>query len=659
MKQKTSFFNWGLCRSWLKRCWPLWAVYLALCLFTLPQSVPEARHYTDKLFYAVEVNRSIVAVGISMAQTSIFVGIIAAMVMYSYMYSSRTCGMMNALPMRRETVFTTAFITGLAPFIIADIIAMGAAWALYARTGVVEAGNIFLALGYAVMGNTAFYGFAVFCAVLTGNLVVLPAVYLVLGCTAAVVEVAVHDILGTIVYGYQSSEGLATVFSPIIAVMNSLSVSQETRFTAEGTYDLTGRLLVTGTPLMAAYCAAGLILSVCALLIYRRRDMERAGDVVAVPVLKPIFKYCMTFGCALVLAVSPSYIGTGTINASGMTAALTELALLLAGAFVGYFAAEMLMQKTLRVFRGHWCGFIVSGVIIIALTMSAELDLTGYERRTPAAGDVEWVRISNYSDDGRLSTPENIAAFVDFHREIIANKPVNEAADDHNGLTFEYRLKNGKIMMRAYNIAADAIDMADPYSNIRRLGDVMNLQEAVDYRIDFAKGRAVTSENVEYASIDGGYTDENGEWQSVSLRLTPEQAAEFYNECVVPDSKDSHLGHVWPVMDDEYFDTMSYLGLQLELRRETGASPNVVYDSNIDYVRTDYTYINLTVDAARCVKWLEENSDIRLMTLREADPESAEAQLQWNTVTMAQVPTRDSSVGIIGGADGPTAIFIS
>ena len=405
--------------------------------------------------------------------------------------------------------------------------------------------------------------------------------------------------------------------------------------------------------------AAGLILSVCALLIYRRRDMERAGDVVAVPVLKPIFKYCMTFGCALVLAVSPSYIGTGTINASGMTAALTELALLLAGAFVGYFAAEMLMQKTLRVFRGHWCGFIVSGVIIIALTMLAELDLTGYERRTPAAGDVEWVHISNYSDDGRLSTPENIAALVDFHREIIANKPVNEAADDHNGLIFEYRLKNGKIMTRAYNIAADAIDMADPYSNIRRLGDVMNLQEAVDYRIDFANGRAVTPENVEYASIDGGYTDENGEWQTISLRLTPEQAAEFYNECVVPDSKDSHLGHVWPVRDDEYFDTMSYLGLQLELRREIGASPNVVYDSNIDYVRTDYTYINLTVDAARCVKWLEENSDIRLMTLREADPESAEEQLQWNTVTMAQVPTRDSSVGIIGGADGPTAIFIS
>ena len=658
MKQKISFFDWGLCRSWLKRCWPLWTTYLVLWLFALPQSVPEARHYTDKLVYAVEVNRSIVAVGQDVARLSMLVGIIAAMIMYSYMYSSRICGMMNSLPMRRETVFTTAFITGLAPLIIADVIAMGAAWALYARTGVVETENVFLALGYAVMGNTAFYGFAVFCAVLTGNLVVLPAVYLVLGCTAAVVEAAVHDILGTIVYGYQNGESLATVFSPIVAVMNSLSVSQETRFTAEGTYDLTGRLLVTGTPLMAAYCAAGLILSVCALLIYRRREMERAGDVVAVPVLKPIFKYCMTFGCALVLALSPAYIGSGTLNASGMTAALAELALLLAGAFVGYFAAEMMMQKTLRVFRGPWRGLIVSGVIIIAFTMAAELDLTGYERRTPDPGEVKWVHVSNYGDEGKLSAPENIAAFIDFHREIIANKPVNEAADAHNGLIFEYRLKNGKIMTRAYSIAADAVDMADPYSNIRRLGDVLNMQEAVDYRIDFANGRAVTPENVEYATIDGGYTDENGEWQTISLRLTPEQAAEFYNECVVPDSKDSHLGHVWTVLDDGYFDTMSSFSLQLELRREIGASPNVVYDSYIGYVRTDYTNINLTVDAARCTKWLEENSDIKLVTLREADPESAEAQLQWNTVTKAQVPTREASTAIIGGADGPTAIFI-
>ncbi len=188
MAQKTSFFNWGLSRSWLKRCWPLWTTYLAVWLIALPQSVPELRRYSDILSYTVNVNTNVVRLGQNMAEMSIFAGIIAAMLMYSYMYSSRSCGMMNALPVRRETVFTTAFITGLVPFLIADVIVIAAAWAVYARTGVVETKNIFLALGFAVMGNIAFYGFAAFCAVLTGSLVVLPAVYLVLGCTAAVVE---------------------------------------------------------------------------------------------------------------------------------------------------------------------------------------------------------------------------------------------------------------------------------------------------------------------------------------------------------------------------------------------------------------------------------------------------------------------------------------
>ncbi len=57
--------------------------------------------------------------------------------------------------------------------------------------------------------------------------------------------------------------------------------------------------------------------------------------------------------------------------------------MLLGGAFVGYFVSEMLMQKTLSVFRGKWRGFVVSCAVIIVLTLGAEMDVTGYERRTP------------------------------------------------------------------------------------------------------------------------------------------------------------------------------------------------------------------------------------------------------------------------------------
>lgn len=643
MARRTSFFNWGLSRSWLKRCWPLWTAYLAEWLIALPQSVPELRRYSDILSYTAAVNRSVVSFGQSMAQASIIVGIIAAMVMYSYMYSSRACGMMNALPVRRETVFTTAFVTGLAPLLLADVIIIGAVCAVYARTGVVETKNVFLALGFAVMGNVAFFGFATFCAVLTGSLVVLPAVYLVLGFAAAVAEYAVHVVLGSLMYGFNAGVSYGTALSPIVAVADNISVSQETVNTADGRYELTGGLVVNGTALIAAYCAAGLILAVCALFIYRRRDMERAGDVVAVPVLKPIFKYCMTFGCALVLAISPELFSGGYAVRPGAATALVVLAMLLVGAFAGYFVSEMLMQKTLRVFRGHWRGFAVSCAVIIALTLGAELDATGYERRTPDPADVESVSLTYYGEQVELSRPENIAAVVGFHEEVIAQKGANEGAADRQWLGVEYTLRDGKHMKRDYSIADGAENRTDPDSNIRRLGAVLNTQEAVDSRIDFARGRAVTPASIAYAAISGAYMDEKGEWRNVAAELTAEQAVQLYNECVVPDSKDSRLGHVWTVQDDEYFDTVGNLSLDIQLRMERGRIN--------EYAMRDYAYITLTMDAARCAAWLEENTDLTLLPLRESDPDYAAA---------AQLPvmTREAAIGVIGGADGPTEIFV-
>lgn len=643
MARRTSLFNWGLSRSWLKRCWPLWTAYLAEWLIALPQSVPELRRYSDILSYTAAVNRSVVSFGQSMAQASIIVGIIAAMVMYSYMYSSRACGMMNALPVRRETVFTTAFVTGLAPLLLADVIIIGAVCAVYARTGVVETKNVFLALGFAVMGNVAFFGFATFCAVLTGSLVVLPAVYLVLGFAAAVAEYAVHVVLGSLMYGFNAGVSYGTALSPIVAVADNISVSQETVNTADGRYELTGGLVVNGTALIAAYCAAGLILAVCALFIYRRRDMERAGDVVAVPVLKPIFKYCMTFGCALVLAISPELFSGGYAVRPGAATALVVLAMLLVGAFAGYFVSEMLMQKTLRVFRGHWRGFAVSCAVIIALTLGAELDATGYERRTPDPADVESVSLTYYGEQVELSRPENIAAVVGFHEEVIAQKGANEGAADRQWLGVEYTLRDGKHMKRDYSIADGAENRTDPGSNIRRLGAVLNTQEAVDSRIDFARGRAVTPASIAYAAISGAYMDEKGEWRNVAAELTAEQAVQLYNECVVPDSKDSRLGHVWTVQDDEYFDTVGNLSLDIQLRMERGRIN--------EYAMRDYAYITLTMDAARCAAWLEENTDLTLLPLRESDPDYAAA---------AQLPvmTREAAIGVIGGADGPTEIFV-
>jgi hypothetical protein len=47
---------------------------------------------------------------------------------------------------------------------------------------------------------------------------------------------------------------------------------------------------------LIAVGAAGLALGLLAVLILKKRHMESAGEIVAVPVLRPIFRVCMAVG---------------------------------------------------------------------------------------------------------------------------------------------------------------------------------------------------------------------------------------------------------------------------------------------------------------------------------------------------------------------------
>ena len=64
---------------------------------------------------------------------------------------------------------------------------------------------------------------ACFCGVLTGNVLVLPAVYVVLNCTAAVAEGAVRALLGSLLYGYSYDGMLFDRLSPIVHMTTSLN----------------------------------------------------------------------------------------------------------------------------------------------------------------------------------------------------------------------------------------------------------------------------------------------------------------------------------------------------------------------------------------------------------------------------------------------------
>ena len=287
MKSKTSLFNKGVALNLLKRCWPLWTGYFVLLLLVTP-AVLSGR--VDRLAPGEMLNYTLLNTGADVVYISMAVGVLAAMAMFNYLYSTKSCGMMNMLPLRRETMFLTAFLTGLVPMLAADVLVMLITAVLYGGR-LVYFKTLLLGLAMAVMGNISFYGFAVFCAVLTGNLVVLPVLYLVLNLTVYVAERAVRYLLSAFVYGMNASSCTLLVLSPIMELLNSLSVMPVNYIDAEGMVQVVANAYrVNGLGVLGIYCAAGLVCAALALLIDRRRQRERATDVGAVPVLKPVFK---------------------------------------------------------------------------------------------------------------------------------------------------------------------------------------------------------------------------------------------------------------------------------------------------------------------------------------------------------------------------------
>lgn len=597
MKSKTSLFNQGVSLNLLKRYWPLWMTYFVLLLLMTPARLSGM---VDRLTPGEMLNYTLLCSGRDIVLLSMAASPLAALAMYNYLYTAKGSGMMNMLPLRRETMFLTAFLTGLVPMLAADVLVM-LITALFYGGRLVYFKTLLLWLAMAVMGNVSFYGFAVFCAVLTGNLAVMPVLYVVLNLTVYVAERAVRYLLGAFVYGMSTSSCSLIIFSPIIQLLHFLDVDAVNYVDADGVLrQVANAYQVNGLGALGIYCAAGLVCAALALLIYRRRQMERATDVVAVPVLKPVFKYCMTFGTAVVLAyVVYDWLVPG--NVSGMAATLLVLLLLLAGAVIGYYAAEMLMQKTLKVFPGRWKGCLVSCLVLAVLTMAWEFDLFGYERRVPEADQVELVWL--LQNGTYLTEQENLQALTALHRSFVDNKAENESADERFTVSIKYTLKNGKIVDRQYPVRYDQETLNDPDSDIRRYEALCNADEARTSRV--VPPFPVTVTNVGYGNIYVNYRDENGDYQGENLNLTDEQAFALY-QCLLKDLEAGTAGRYWAGDSDAYLDTVSNIGINLEFVTGMGEDQ-----------KWSYVYETLCLDEVNAMNWIRENTGFTVLTQRD------------------------------------------
>ena len=600
MKSKTSFFNRGVSKNLLQRCWPLWAGYLVLLLLLLPlmlqQIVNNTYEYTGAL---PMLDLTTAGMGEEMIILSFFAAILSVTVMFSYLYNSRSCGMMNTLPITRTTMFFTACLTGLVPLLLADLLA--AALCLgFVASSLLSLRALLVLLAVMLLSKLAFFGFAVFCAMLTGSLIILPLVFAVLSFTAFVAEYATRYVMSKVIFGLSPDNVSLTWLSPPMQMLGSYYTAIEKN-----------TLVIRGMGTLAIYGAVGLIFVLLAWRLYLRRQMETAGDTVAIPILKPVFKYCMAFGCGILFA---AFCHSALLQdrETGRMAAVLTLLFVLIGSLIGYFAAEMLIKKTVRVFRGTWRGWLVFAAAALLVIGVCEFDLFGWERRLPDAERVRMVQLNDTS----YEQPESIEKLIALQKSVVANKEKHETPDrlrigswTSGTVRIDYFLGNGRRISRQYEIVGDEADQADGNSDIAKLQEAFNLPEALRWRT--ISRVEVKEENVIYFQADFNFYDkERDSYDAVSQRFSEKEAVDFYENALLPDLAEGKVGRrfLWNGAGPKETNVNLYLEFmdQSTLEEDTAYYPS-------------WYSITLFEDNEHCLAWLREHCDMEILVWENED----------------------------------------
>ena len=498
MKSRTSFFNKTAFKKDVTRFASLWGFYtlcMVLGMMLLTQGAGNGYSF----------QRDLASLPGPMNIINFGYAAVVVQLLFGDLYNSRMCNALHALPLRRESWFGTHVAAGLMFSLVPTLVG-----ALVAA-GLDAAGNSIVTASYQLpwlnllamnLQYLFFFALALFCAMCVGNRFAQLVVYGIINFASVIIFWLVDTFFAPMFYGIRLEPEPFATFAPVVYGadteyfdMQVVYNDQHERVGAWFTLEMEGWTYT-------AICAViGIALIVAALLLYRRRKLESAGDFMAVKALEPIFMVVFP----LVSAGAVYFVTDGMLGVGGMV-------YLVIGMVIGYIAGRMLLERTTRVFsKKNILGFVALAVAFGAVCLTVKADPLGWEDWIPAVDEVEFVKVyAGYYTGGRsadMDTPEEIEKVLRVHEIGLNDRNVSDRAQEQynrsivdgeiaiaekqvlvetvtvetvgeplttirsedyispQGITLEYHLKNGDICKRYYviDVCDEAGDLLIPY----------------------------------------------------------------------------------------------------------------------------------------------------------------------------------------------------
>ena len=531
MRSATSFFDKTLFRSQLKHTWPLCLGYTALWLFLVPVMLFSELSAYQLGYSAADASYLLLNTGVRGGVfISFFFGLFFAMLAFSHLTQSRATNGFHALPVRRETIFLTAYLTGLfcqlstilVTFLLGAAVSAPLHLSFWSVTGA--------AMGSAMLEAVFFYSFAVLCMMMTGQILAAPVFYFVGNILVPGMEYLLRNFAGNFLYGYSGHTDVALGFlSPPLYMYPEVDIASiET--CESGSYYVTAYALeyrssgndsLPGTILCMA--AAGLV-----------------GYFVAEMLIKKSFR---------------------VFRAGAKGAAIVALALVLLGVAMSFDLTGYEKRVPDE-----------SEIESVYYTFSGMTDVTTDDadtiRRLTAAHQAivknrnEQVRIADASDADTLSQSD-----------------YDDIEPFHLRLT--YYLKDGSQLSRSYSLYLRRSDLTVPSSVTARVNALYMCRESVLRRV-LSYGYAHLGDTPRFLDSYCYYYDENSNTKDYAL--TAAQAEQVY-AALMQDVQDSDNGgsDIFAVQEYQYDPPISFwLELYFESVDEQGRPKVYTLDPNVN-----------------------------------------------------------------------------
>lgn len=461
MPSKKSFFSKTIFMKNITHYWPIWGCWLLLCLYRLPFQIfvnlsadftdiapAEYDGFLEQQFLGTVYN------ALNPFLLFLFAAV-TAIALFSYLYQGRSAYMIHALPVCRESLYLTNLCSGLCFLVIPQLAAfLGSIFVCFFLQMTHLEGLLhwlLLSLGITL----AAFALAVFTAMVTGHLVAAFGFFIIFNFAFVVLRAQIQCIMSTISYGMTLDFQFGTLLSPLYFLACSFGLSN-IYYHGIGRFhdDFLSLKLGEAYLYVGIYVIAALALFILAYLIYRRRQLEMAGDIITVNFLKPVIRWGAAFALGSFFAYACASILHSYSPAGGDLLPLVPLLLL--AELILFFAADMLLQKSFRVFCKKR---LAEGGGLLAVTLvfifCVHMDVFRLEQRIPDPGEIEMACISG-EYPLRLA-PEDYGTLLAVHQELVESKQeiqryFNQMKQDasYSSLNIYYKLKNGTQLTRQY-----------------------------------------------------------------------------------------------------------------------------------------------------------------------------------------------------------------